>query len=211
MESMENAKFTVKGKRELLLAELKKKGCRMTNQRKLLIDIILKDDCCCCKEIYYQAAKQEPSIGVATVYRMVKMLEEMGFLSRRLYQVSYDQLEALHGGEVVLLEEEHITEIEQAGWYQKLRTYLESKGYLNGADFSVIIRKNEPNRVNPDVKKVAKTDAAAMKNAGIDTNIDAGKDAKTEVRRLCGKAVCGCREYRNSGGAGENAPRSAAS
>ena len=44
MEKIENTKYTVRGKQEILLAELKKNGCRLTNQRKLLIDIILKVD-----------------------------------------------------------------------------------------------------------------------------------------------------------------------
>ena len=64
------------GRRERILEELRRTGFRITNQRKLLIDIILSDECSCCKEIYYQAVRQDPSIGIATVYRMVKTLED---------------------------------------------------------------------------------------------------------------------------------------
>ena len=46
-EFMKNA-----GRRDRILAELKRNGFRITNQRKLLVDIILSDECSCCKEIY---------------------------------------------------------------------------------------------------------------------------------------------------------------
>ena len=71
------------GRKERILAELKRNGFRITSQRKLLIDIILSDECSCCKEIYYQAVRQDPSIGIATVYRMVKTLEDIGAISRK--------------------------------------------------------------------------------------------------------------------------------
>ena len=80
--------MSAQDKKAYIIQELKKNGCRITNQRKLLIDIILKDECCCCKEIYYQAAKKDPSIGMATVYRMVKTLEETGLIKRKkMYRI----------------------------------------------------------------------------------------------------------------------------
>ena len=67
--------MSAEAKKGFIISELKKNGCRITSQRKLLIDVILQDECSCCKEIYYKAAKRDPSIGMATVYRMVKTLE----------------------------------------------------------------------------------------------------------------------------------------
>lgn len=75
--------MSVQEKKSYILQELRKNGCRITNQRQLLIDIILQDECCCCKEIYYQAIKKDPTIGMATVYRMVKTLEETGLIKRK--------------------------------------------------------------------------------------------------------------------------------
>ena len=76
-------------KRERILEELRKNGFRITNQRKLLIDIILSDECSCCKEIYYRASKKDPSIGTATVYRMINTLEDIGAISRKnMYKIS---------------------------------------------------------------------------------------------------------------------------
>ena len=80
--------MSVQEQKSYILQELRKNGCRITNQRQLLIDIILQDECCCCKEIYYQAIKKDPTIGMATVYRMVKTLEETGLIKRKnLYRI----------------------------------------------------------------------------------------------------------------------------
>ena len=68
--------------KEAIVQKLKASGCRITKQRLMLLDIILEEDCSCCKEIYYMASKKDPTIGLATVYRMVGVLEEIGFLSR---------------------------------------------------------------------------------------------------------------------------------
>ena len=79
-------------KKNYILQELRKNGCRITSQRQLLIDIILQDECCCCKEIYYQAIKKDPTIGMATVYRMVKTLEETGLIKRKnLYRIQVEE------------------------------------------------------------------------------------------------------------------------
>ena len=43
------------GRKKRILDELRENGFRITNQRKLLIDIILSGECSCCKEIYYEA------------------------------------------------------------------------------------------------------------------------------------------------------------
>ena len=77
--------MSVQEKKSYILQELRKNGCR-------LIDIILQDECCCCKEIYYQAIKKDPTIGMATVYRMVKTLEETGLIKRKnLYRIQVEE------------------------------------------------------------------------------------------------------------------------
>ena len=38
----------------------------------------LQEECTCCKEIYFLASKKDPNIGMATVYRMINLLEEIG-------------------------------------------------------------------------------------------------------------------------------------
>ena len=78
-------------KKTYILQELKRNGCRITSQRKILLDVILRDECCSCKEIYYQAAREDPSIGMATVYRMIKILEDTGRIQRKnMYHIDTD-------------------------------------------------------------------------------------------------------------------------
>ena len=44
-----------KMQKELVLQKLKEKGCRITKQRQMLLDVILQEECASCKEIYYKA------------------------------------------------------------------------------------------------------------------------------------------------------------
>ena len=65
-----------------ILKELKRRGKRITKQRLILLDVILDGQWTCGKEIYYEAIKRDSTIGLATVYRMLGTLEEIGALSR---------------------------------------------------------------------------------------------------------------------------------
>ncbi|MDO4337558.1 MAG: transcriptional repressor [Eubacteriales bacterium] len=70
--------------KEQIIEKLRANGCRITKQRMELLDIILENRCSSCKEIFYQASRQDENIGIATVYRMVNALEEIGVISRRI-------------------------------------------------------------------------------------------------------------------------------
>lgn len=75
-------------KRDMIVQKLKESGCKITRQRLMLLDIILEDECSCCKEIYYKAVRKDEKIGMATVYRMINTLEEIGVISRKnMYRV----------------------------------------------------------------------------------------------------------------------------
>ena len=77
--------------KERIVQMLRDKGCRITKQRLLLLDVILEDDCASCKEIYYRASKRDDTIGAATVYRMVNTLEELGAISRKnMYKIGLE-------------------------------------------------------------------------------------------------------------------------
>lgn len=76
-------------KKEMVVQRLKEQGFRITKQRLMLLDVILEEDCSCCKEIYYKASAVDPSIGTATVYRMVNLLEDIGAISRKnMYRIA---------------------------------------------------------------------------------------------------------------------------
>lgn len=70
--------------KETIVGKLKARGCRITRQRLVLIDIILEEECQSCKEIYFRAVRDNNKIGLATVYRMVNALEEIGAINRKL-------------------------------------------------------------------------------------------------------------------------------
>ena len=80
---------STKMKKELILKRLREKKYRITKQRQMLLDVILQEECASCKEIYYKAKKEDSSIGAATVYRMINLLEEIGAIRREnMYKIS---------------------------------------------------------------------------------------------------------------------------
>jgi len=72
--------------KEDILARIKENGLRLTEQRKLIVDIIANEEYSCCKEVYFLAHKRDSSIGIATVYRMINVLEDIGAISRKNIQ-----------------------------------------------------------------------------------------------------------------------------
>lgn len=78
--------------KERIIEKLRERGMRITKQRSLIIDIIAENECCSCKEIYYKAVKRDSEIGMATVYRMLNVLEEIGIINRRVvYRLSCEE------------------------------------------------------------------------------------------------------------------------
>ena len=78
-------------RKDEILEQIRRNGMRITSQRRLILDIVLEHECTCCKEIYYQAIKDDPTIGMATVYRMVKTLEEAGLIKRKnMYRIDLE-------------------------------------------------------------------------------------------------------------------------
>lgn len=91
-DQMETVDFhSTKMQKELVLQKLRDKGCRITKQRRLLLDVILQEECSSCKEIYYKAKKEDDRIGTATIYRMISLLEEIGAISKKnMYKISIE-------------------------------------------------------------------------------------------------------------------------
>ena len=114
-------------KREIILEQLRKKGFRITEQRKLLIDVILEDECSSCKEIYYKTAKKDSTVGIATVYRMVKTLEDLKLINRKnLYQIDYGSLDLEQENQVLYVDEnsDKMTAIKKGSWFAELQRVL---------------------------------------------------------------------------------------
>ena len=126
-------------KKEQIIEKLKENGCRITKQRRMLIDIILENDCSSCKEIYYKALKADEKIGVATVYRMINALEEIGAISRKnMYRI--ESGENCVGGCDIILEDDTVFRMPKEKLDQIVRDGARRCGYLSdGKKISRII------------------------------------------------------------------------
>lgn len=66
-----------------IIARCEAKGLRMTEQRRIVARVIGEaDDHPDVEELYARAARVDPRISIATVYRTVKLFEEAGILER---------------------------------------------------------------------------------------------------------------------------------
>lgn len=125
--------------KELVLQLLKEKGCRITKQRKILLDIILQEECASCKEIYYKAAAMDSSIGMATVYRMVNLLEEIGAISRKnMYRISCGMNCDKENACVIKLDDHSICRLSAVEWYQVISAGLKNCGYVNAQNVTSV-------------------------------------------------------------------------
>ena len=137
-EFMKNA-----GRRDRILAELKRNGFRITNQRKLLVDIILSDECSCCKEIYYKAVHEDPSIGIATVYSMVNTLEEIGAIDRKnLYRISCEENCEFQEGCILVLKNKEKVKLSMEDFKEAVNEVLRRKGYREADGVESVILKD---------------------------------------------------------------------
>lgn len=68
----------------VLKEELKQKGYKLTPQRRAIVDTIIdkEGDHLTAEEIYDEVKKNCPEIGLATVYRTIILLEELGVVCK---------------------------------------------------------------------------------------------------------------------------------
>ena len=119
-------------KKEQIIEKLKENGCRITKQRLMLIDIILENECSSCKEIFYKASKVDNKIGVATVYRMINALEEIGAISRKnMYRVECGKTCSGEGGCEIILEDDTVFRMPKEKLDQIVRDGARRCGYLS--------------------------------------------------------------------------------
>jgi len=128
---------------DVILSKLRSEGYRITEQRKLLIGVILENECSSCKEIYYKAIKADPTIGIATVYRIIKTLEDLELINRKnLYSISYDKVQDVKDHQVILVSEEDgtIHSIPKGKWFDMLQAELKIMGLVQNKKVSMVIK-----------------------------------------------------------------------
>lgn len=119
--------------KDIIIQRLRDKGCRITKQRMLLLDVILGEECSSCKEIYYKVSMKDSKIGAATVYRMINTLEEIGAISRKnMYKIACEPKQS--GGDVctIELEDNTVITLSDVKWNRIIQTGLAACGYARG-------------------------------------------------------------------------------
>ena len=94
---MGNAKYDT----ETLKEKLKEKGYKLTPQRRAIVDLIVskEGEHLTAEEIYDEVKKMCPEIGLATVYRTVLLLEEIGFIFKLDLNDGCSRYELVHSEE----------------------------------------------------------------------------------------------------------------
>lgn len=129
--------------KEMVIQQMKERGCRITKQRLILLDIILEEECSCCKEIYYRAIKIDEGIGTATVYRMINILEEIGAISRKnMYKIACGKECEIEDACTVELDDDTVYHFNARKWHSVISAGLKVCGYMKEQQIrSVVVQK----------------------------------------------------------------------
>lgn len=127
--------------KEELIRQLRDNGCRITKQREALLDVILQKECSCCKEIYYLASKKMPQIGMATIYRMLNSLEEIGAVKRKNMYYLNENTNELSSGCKVALDNGSVIELDDEAMRQVLQKGMQACGYIKDEAILKMISK----------------------------------------------------------------------
>lgn len=142
MKMEENMLFSNAIQKEDALSCLQKKGFRITKQRRTLIDVIFDGKCSSCKEIYYLASQKMPEIGIATVYRMLDVLEDVGAIKRHgAFQFCSCEGHELHTCEIYLDNDRKI-QFDQETLYMILQKGMESYAYIGKEKIKKVVVEN---------------------------------------------------------------------
>ena len=123
-----------------IIRRLRENGCRITKQRRMLLDIILEDECSSCKEIYYKALLKDSGIGSATVYRMINTLEDIGAISRKnMYRIGCEGDCVNNNACTVELSDNGVCELSARRWRDVLEAGLRACGYIEDQNIRTIV------------------------------------------------------------------------
>lgn len=129
--------------KDMVVEKLKGRGCRITRQRLMLLDVILEEECSCCKEIYFRASKKDSHIGAATVYRMVNILEEIGAISRKnMYKIACGPECEMENACTIELDDNTVVELSAKMWSRIISEGLTICGYKNNQQVRSVTAKS---------------------------------------------------------------------
>lgn len=124
-----------------ILGRLKDNGLRLTAQRRLIVDIIVSEEYSCCKEVYFLAHKRDSSIGVATVYRMINILEDIGAIRRNNIQKAACSGRCcdMKGGCTVVTDKSKEIILSEEDIQEALKYIMEKNGYANIDEIKAVL------------------------------------------------------------------------
>ena len=124
-----------------IFAKLKENGLRMTAQRRLIVDIIVNEEYSCCKEVYFLAHKRDSSIGIATVYRMINVLEDIGAISRKNIQKTACSGRCcdMKGGCTVVTDKSKEIILSEEDIQEALKYIMEKNGYAHVEEIKAVL------------------------------------------------------------------------
>lgn len=109
---------------ETLAERCAKAGLKMTGQRKLILKVLAEAGDHPSVETLYERAKElDPSVSMATVYRTVNLLDELGLIVRHEFKETFARFEVnadhhhhlidLETGDVVEFQNEELEELKE--------------------------------------------------------------------------------------------------
>ena len=114
-------------------------GLKLTAQRRLIIRTVLESDPRArCKEIYLLAKKADKRVGVATVYRTMRLLEEYRIIERLHVGAIGRSLREIRGGAVICPCCGSIEELNDKKLLREIKTALESSE-LRGHGYKLLL------------------------------------------------------------------------
>ena len=125
----------------VIMARLREKGGRVTRQREILLDIIQSREFSNCTEIYYDANKVFPKIGMATIYRTVNTLEEIGALHKRNISCIKNEKPLEVGECLIELADGSTMNFKAEALKKMLEREMEDRGFLKGRHVNKIYVK----------------------------------------------------------------------
>lgn len=117
-----------------IVEKLKERGCRITPQRRFIIDILGEGGPLTAAEVFQRARGRYPRIGLDTVYRNLSLLVEEGVLARisgvGKEGVRYEQVSlARHHHHIVCVKCGHTACIDYCPVDSKLAALVRNQGY----------------------------------------------------------------------------------
>lgn len=129
----------VQAEKDQILELLRQQGFRVTKQRRQILDVILEHECTSCKEIYYRAIQKNSRIGMATVYRMVNTLTDLGVL--KMASLKPETQKGAGNGCEITLRNQEVIELSEGEWKDILSTALRKKGFHSGSEIERVVIK----------------------------------------------------------------------